>query len=125
MEETDHTLPKVDSSKPANGAVDDRSQAPSGPAPLTGSPSADPGQTADPGGPPAGMPTQPPPPPATAVDTPAIADDVDLIEKEWVQKAKHIVDKNKTDPYEQNREIAQVKAEYLKKRYNRDQKLAA
>lgn len=56
--------------------------------------------------------------------TPAIAEDTDLIEKEWVEKAKEIVEKTKNDPYLQNQEINKVKADYMKKRYNKDMKLA-
>jgi hypothetical protein len=54
---------------------------------------------------------------------PSIADDNDLIEKEWVQKAKQIVAATKDDPYTQNKEISRFKADYLKKRYNKDVKL--
>lgn len=54
---------------------------------------------------------------------PAIADDADLIEKEWVEKAKEIVERTKHDPYQQNKEVEKVKIEYLKKRYNKDIKL--
>lgn len=58
--------------------------------------------------------------PATNDDTnPMIADDVDLIEKEWVEKAKKIVAQTKDDPYKQNEEINKVKADYIKKRYNK------
>lgn len=49
-----------------------------------------------------------------------IADDVDLIEKEWVEKAKHIVAQTKDDPHKQNKEISKVKSDYIKKRYNKD-----
>lgn len=55
--------------------------------------------------------------------TPAIADDIDLIEKEWVHKAKEIVEHTNGDPYTQNKEMNKVKADYLKKRYNKDLKL--
>jgi hypothetical protein len=51
---------------------------------------------------------------------PAIADDVDLIEKEWVEKAKEIVEKTKDNPYLQNKAISEFKADYIKKRYNKD-----
>lgn len=54
--------------------------------------------------------------------TPSIADDIDLIEKEWVEKAKQIVEQTKEDPYKQNEVITQVKADYIKKRYNRELK---
>ncbi len=52
--------------------------------------------------------------------TPAIADDVDVIEKEWVEKAKDIVNKNSSDPHKQNEEVSVLKADYMKKRYNKD-----
>lgn len=57
-----------------------------------------------------------------AIDAPAIAEDVDLIEKEWVDKAKDIVERTKADPRSQSREISKLRADYLKKRYNRDVK---
>ncbi len=51
------------------------------------------------------------------------AEDSDLIEKEWVQKAKQIIAATKEDPHIQNREMGRIKADYLKKRYNKDIKL--
>lgn len=53
-------------------------------------------------------------------DTPLIASDDDLIEKEWVDKLKRIITLTKDDPYERARVIAQLQADYLKKRYNRE-----
>ena len=53
------------------------------------------------------------------------AADVDLIEKEWVHKAKEIVSHTIGDPYTQNKEINKIKADYIKKRYNKDIKLAS
>lgn len=55
--------------------------------------------------------------------TPVIADDADLIEKEWVLKAKEIVERTRHDPYQQNKEVERIKADYLKKRYNKEVKL--
>jgi hypothetical protein len=55
--------------------------------------------------------------------TPATADDTDLIEKEWVIKAKQIVEQTRDDPYRQNNEMHKIKAEYIKKRYNKEIKL--
>ncbi|GAC1390767.1 MAG: hypothetical protein NVSMB46_01210 [Candidatus Saccharimonadales bacterium] len=52
-----------------------------------------------------------------------IADDTDLIEKEWVVKAKEIIAKTSENPYSQNNEMNKIKADYLKKRYNKDLKL--
>jgi hypothetical protein len=51
---------------------------------------------------------------------PLTADDNDLIEKEWVVRAKEIVSSTRQDPYQQNRSIMRLRADYLKKRYNKD-----
>jgi hypothetical protein len=59
-----------------------------------------------------------------AVATPAAADDTDLIEKEWVNKAKQIVEKTRDDPYNQSKELTKFKAEYMQKRYNKALKLS-
>ncbi|HTE22708.1 MAG TPA: hypothetical protein VK674_06760 [Candidatus Limnocylindria bacterium] len=56
--------------------------------------------------------------------TPQIADDTDLIEKEWVLRAKEIVAQTAHDPHLQNREMNKFKADYLKKRYNKAIKLS-
>lgn len=48
------------------------------------------------------------------------ADDLDLIEKKWVVKAKDIVNNTKGNPHAQNLELSKMKAEYIKKRYNKD-----
>lgn len=50
---------------------------------------------------------------------PQIADDVDVIEKEWVEKAKKIVGATKADPYQQEKEVSKLQADYLMKRYNK------
>jgi|SRR3989344_4804409 len=64
---------------------------------------------------------QPAPDPSAPVSaSPTMADDEDLIEKEWVDKAKQIVERNKNDPHAQNKEIGLYKAEYMKKRFNKD-----
>lgn len=55
--------------------------------------------------------------------TPIIADDNDLIEKEWVLKAKEIVARTRHDPYLQNKEVERMKADYMKKRYNKEVKV--
>ncbi len=57
-------------------------------------------------------------------DAPLMADDTDLIEKEWVVKAKQIVERTRDDPHRQNKEINRFKADYMKKRYNRDIKVS-
>jgi hypothetical protein len=56
----------------------------------------------------------------TAQDsTPAMADDGDLIEKEWVTKVKQVIATTADDPYEQNKKFSQLKADYLQKRYGK------
>lgn len=50
---------------------------------------------------------------------PNIADDGDLIEKEWVNGVKAIVMRTRQDPYLQTKELHKFKAEYMKKRYNK------
>ncbi|MBW3569098.1 hypothetical protein KY385_03125 [Candidatus Parcubacteria bacterium] len=61
----------------------------------------------------------------TNIPVPEEAADSDLIEKEWVERAKQIVEHTKDDPYEQQRAIIQMKADYMKKRYNKDTNSAA
>jgi hypothetical protein len=75
--------------------------------------------------PPATVPSTVSPPGEAAVDAPAVADDVDVIEKEWVDKAKQIVDKTKDDPYRQTEEVDVLKKDYRKKRFGRDSKASA
>lgn len=53
-----------------------------------------------------------------------VADDVDLIEKEWVEKAKNIINSTKNDPYVQNKQLNNMKAEYLKARFNKEVKIS-
>lgn len=57
-------------------------------------------------------------PPTT--DTPALASDEDLIEKEWVDKAKKIIAQTKDDPYRREQEVSKLQADYLRKRYGRE-----
>ena len=49
----------------------------------------------------------------------AKAEDVDIIEKEWVNKAKSVVNSTRNDPRQQNKEIAKLKKIYLEKRFNK------
>lgn len=65
---------------------------------------------------------QPAPIPTVAI--PQEAADSDLIEKEWVNKAKQIVEHTKDDPYEQQRVMSKFKADYMKKRYDKDIKVS-
>lgn len=56
----------------------------------------------------------------TPVSAPLDAADVELIEKEWVIKAKQIIEQTGEDPYTQQRELSKIRADYIKKRYNKD-----
>jgi len=56
---------------------------------------------------------------ATDITITSVNDDSDLIEKEWVNKAKQIVEKTREDPHKQSEELTIFKADYLQKRYNK------
>ena len=60
----------------------------------------------------------------TSVPIPPEAEDSDLIEKEWVERAKQIVAHTRHDPHEQQKALSLMKADYMKKRYNRDVKVS-
>ncbi len=47
----------------------------------------------------------------------------DALDKEWVNKARTIVEQTKNDPYAQSNELGKVKAEYLRIRYNKHVKV--
>ena len=64
------------------------------------------------------LPTQPSGVPAD--DLPLVANDDDLIEKEWVDKAKKIIIDTKDDPYRREKEVSRLQADYLRKRYGRE-----
>ncbi|HEX7484340.1 MAG TPA: hypothetical protein VF281_04275 [Candidatus Saccharimonadales bacterium] len=53
-------------------------------------------------------------------DTPIAANDDDLIEKEWVDKAKKIIMQTKDDPYRREQEVGKLQADYLRKRYGKE-----
>lgn len=115
-QQSDLSLPPVD----PNQAAAAQPAVPN-PAPVPAQPLPAP-QPAAPAGPTSPVAAQP----ANSADTttPLIADDTDLIEKEWVEKAKQLVDQTKDDPYKQNKEINKFKATYIKKRYNKDIQLS-
>lgn len=60
---------------------------------------------------------------ARAGALPEEANDLDVIEKEWVIQLKNIVSHTAQDPYTQQAEITKIKADYMKKRYNKDIKV--
>ncbi len=57
-------------------------------------------------------------------DAPSEAADIDVIEKEWIIKIKHVISGTKQDPYKQVVEINKLRVDYMKKRYDKDIKLA-
>ena len=73
---------------------------------------------------PPATPTTADPTVAVSATTPVAADDNDLIEKEWVNKAKEIVERTRENPYEQSKELNLFKADYMKKRYDKTLKLS-
>jgi len=76
------------------------------------------------------MPTPVVPDPATtplvsaadpaASDSPLVADDADLIEKEWVDKAKSIISSTRDDPARREAQVSQLQKDYLRKRYGKE-----
>ena len=56
--------------------------------------------------------------PASSTDNTG-APNRDLIEKQWVERAKSIVAQTQDDPYKQKNEMSKVKADYIKKRFNK------
>lgn len=46
--------------------------------------------------------------------------DEDVIDKEWVDKAKQIVSGTKDDPHQRSTEVATLQKEYLQKRFNKE-----
>jgi hypothetical protein len=60
--------------------------------------------------------------PATPSSTggPLVADDADLIEKEWVERAKKIILETKDDPFARTNRVNELQKDYLQKRYNKN-----
>ncbi len=53
----------------------------------------------------------------TAMPTPSVAGDVDVIEPEWVDKAEEVVRAHQGDPYQEEEAIEALQEDYMKKRY--------
>ncbi len=51
--------------------------------------------------------------------TPLVAGDEDLIEKEWVDKAKEIIEQTKDDPHARTQKVNELQRDYLQKRYGK------
>ncbi len=59
----------------------------------------------------------------TGAQTPPTAADDDVIEKEWINKAKTVLNHTKGDPYTKEREVSKLQADYLQKRYGKQVKM--
>ena len=53
-------------------------------------------------------------------DIPTSVHDGVRLENEWILKVKQIVNSTKSDPFMQAQKIAELKADYIKKRFNKD-----
>lgn len=51
---------------------------------------------------------------------PIVAADEDLIEKEWVAKAKEVIAATKDDPFRREQEVKKLQLEYVRRRYGRE-----
>ena len=56
---------------------------------------------------------------AASTTTPMVAADEDLIEKEWVDKAKEIITQTKDDPHARTAQVNALQRDYLQKRYGK------
>jgi len=56
----------------------------------------------------------------SATQGPVLASDDDLIEKEWVDKAKKIIAETQNDPYRREQEVTKLQIDYLRKRYGKE-----
>ncbi len=61
---------------------------------------------------------------SVASATASLITDDDLIEKEWVNKAKQIVEQTRDDPYRQSENLTVFKADYLNKHYGKTIKIS-
>lgn len=55
----------------------------------------------------------------TTAETPLVAADEDLIEKEWVDKAKQIIEQTRDDPHARTQKVNELQRDYLQKRYGK------
>ncbi len=60
------------------------------------------------------------PDPVSTTTSPVTASDDDLMEKEWVDRAKKIVSDTLDDPYTQENAVVQLQRDYQKKRFGRE-----
>ncbi|MFZ1250404.1 MAG: hypothetical protein WAR37_03095 [Candidatus Microsaccharimonas sp.] len=58
--------------------------------------------------------------PVTTISaTPLVAADEDLIEKEWVDKAKQIIEQTRDDPHARTQKVNELQRDYLQKRFGK------
>lgn len=57
--------------------------------------------------------------PQAPMNAPMVAADEDLIEKEWVDKAKEIIKSTADDPYTRTAQVSELQRSYLQKRYGK------
>jgi len=57
--------------------------------------------------------------PLPTATVPIVDDGGDLIEKEWVNRAKQIVARTRDDPYKQSEELTVFRADYMKKHFGK------
>lgn len=60
-----------------------------------------------------------PQPSPSTLATPLVAADEDLIEKEWVDKAKEIIQQTMDDPHARTQKVNELQRDYLQKRYGK------
>lgn len=65
------------------------------------------------------VPAEPPVAAQPVSDSPAVAADEDVIEKEWVDKAKKIILETPDDPHGRASRVNELQRDYLKKRYGK------
>lgn len=90
--------------------------------PEPGGPAVEPAQAPLPTPSPAqpAFPTPTVPAPTGSTPSPAAADDVDVIEKEWVDAAESVVKQHGDDPHAEEEGFEDLQVDYLKKRYGKD-----
>lgn len=53
---------------------------------------------------------------------PKVAEDVDLIEKEWVDRAKKIISETQNEPHLRDKQVTELRESYKNKRYSKGDK---
>jgi hypothetical protein len=54
-----------------------------------------------------------------STNSPITASDDDVIEKEWVDRAKKVISDTKDDPYKREEQVNKLQKDYLQKRYGK------